>query len=656
MGKILKVTAYANNEIAVIAWQLDGMIDACLGFEITRIYLSGPEQGTEKVLPAWVAFKGQRNPKWTALTTSTWPVQKLIWRDLTLRKHRADLERHPDNIDVRYRVRALLSKGQANMKVPSAPPGSYVGNPVDLYYQDQGVESNAVHISYVYSDQLTAAFTNGILSTQWLSHTLDDLKTPGTDAFKAVAAAKKAGASKPKQTVSGIMTLISDQNSPVRAYLGGDVPGVLRTLPDQAVATPGSWLNMALYELNDQELIGVIKDNAKVTDLILSNTSMNKTTKAWDSENQPARKLLGPVLASLQNRMFNNSGHIGHNKFVVLSNPKKTPQAVLTGSTNWTPNGLCAQSNNAMIIKSPDLAQQYLNYWNDLSADNKQFTTPRPLTKATSNVQGSTLRTHDADPLPEISLRDGTTVQLWRSPNTQKTTLGTDLPPDLAQVYSLMRKASDAILFAVYLPSGSGLHSVIEEAVDMGMKDPNLLVYGAISDPMAMWTGAGAAPKAKKGAKAKPKATGAKKAPPSPIFDQDNVHLVLAKALDKLDATGDFEAEMLSAGFAIIHDKIVVIDPLSANATIVMGSHNFGYKASYCNDDNLLIIRNNELLAQAYAAHIIDLYEHYRFRAVESSIKAKGGTLWDGFLSVDSLWLQKSLQAKGMTIARYLSR
>jgi hypothetical protein len=43
MGKILKVTAYANNEIAVIAWQLDGMIDACLGFEITRIYVSGPE-------------------------------------------------------------------------------------------------------------------------------------------------------------------------------------------------------------------------------------------------------------------------------------------------------------------------------------------------------------------------------------------------------------------------------------------------------------------------------------------------------------------------------------------------------------------------------------------------------------------------------------
>ena len=44
-------------------------------------------------------------------------------------------------------------------------------------------------------------------------------------------------------------------------------------------------------------------------------------------------------------------------------------------------------------------------------------------------------------------------------------------------------------------------------------------------------------------------------------------------------------------------------------------SHNLGYRASYCNDDNLLIVRGNRALAIAYAVHVLDLYDHYVFRA-----------------------------------------
>ena len=55
---------------------------------------------------------------------------------------------------------------------------------------------------------------------------------------------------------------------------------------------------------------------------------------------------------------------------------------------------------------------------------------------------------------------------------------------------------------------------------------------------------------------------------------------------------GNFRPELLSAGHAIIHDKIVAIDPCDAeNCAVIAGSHNLGYRASYCNDDNLLIVR-----------------------------------------------------------------
>ena len=38
--------------------------------------------------------------------------------------------------------------------------------------------------------------------------------------------------------------------------------------------------------------------------------------------------------------------------------------AVWTGSTNWTPTGLCAQTNNTIIIESEKIANDYLNYGN----------------------------------------------------------------------------------------------------------------------------------------------------------------------------------------------------------------------------------------------------------------------------------------------------
>ena len=73
---------------------------------------------------------------------------------------------------------------------------------------------------------------------------------------------------------------------------------------------------------------------------------------------------------------------------------------------------------------------------------------------------------------------------------------------------------------------------------------------------------------------------------------------------------------MLKYGQAVV-DKIVVIDPLYPDdCVVVTGSHNLGFKASYANDENLLVIRGNRALAVAYMVHILDVYDHYKFRAI----------------------------------------
>jgi phosphatidylserine/phosphatidylglycerophosphate/cardiolipin synthase-like enzyme len=86
---------------------------------------------------------------------------------------------------------------------------------------------------------------------------------------------------------------------------------------------------------------------------------------------------------------------------------------------------------------------------------------------------------------------------------------------------------------------------------------------------------------------------------------------------------GNLRPELLTAGHAIIHDKIIVIDPLDKErCTVITGSHNLGYKASYCNDENLLIIEGDRDLAISYAVHVLDLYEHYLMRArLEENIR-----------------------------------
>jgi len=56
---------------------------------------------------------------------------------------------------------------------------------------------------------------------------------------------------------------------------------------------------------------------------------------------------------------------------------------------------------------------------------------------------------------------------------------------------------------------------------------------------------------------------------------------------------------------------------------VITGSHNLGFRASSNNDENMLIIRGDRPVAQAYAAHVMDIFEHYRSRWI--TYNKKGG-------------------------------
>src|SRR4029078_4702071 len=108
-----------------------------------------------------------------------------------------------------------------------------------------------------------------------------------------------------------------------------------------------------------------------------------------------------------------------------------------------------------------------------------------------------------------------------------------------------------------------------------------------------------------------PKRTKGSKAP-----YREDVRVVGAEALDGKVIPLGWQRELLKAGFAIVHDKIVVIDAFSDDCVVGTGSHNLGYKAPYDNDENLAIIEGNKKLAMAYATHVLDVYDHFAWRYI----------------------------------------
>jgi len=136
------------------------------------------------------------------------------------------------------------------------------------------------------------------------------------------------------------------------------------------------------------------------------------------------------------------------------------------------------------------------------------------------------------------------------------------------------------------------------------------------------------------------------------------VTIVRASRIDDRSILGDFGPEPLAARGvgAIIHDKVVVIDPRLPSCTVILGSHNLGFKASYSNDENLLIVAGDMALAEAYAVHILDVYDHYRYRAIQAEQKRKGKKGWSGFLDTNDAWQDPYVGGRKGALSRYFAR
>jgi hypothetical protein len=164
-------------------------------------------------------------------------------------------------------------------------------------------------------------------------------------------------------------------------------------------------------------------------------------------------------------------------------------------------------------------------------------------------------------------------------------------PPDMKELKDAIDNAKQAVLVLAFMPGqANNLRSwtIPKYLSDVCKKKPGLFVRGVISDTEA-----------------------AMEFEANRRQDMDGEIVGPAGVLAKTD---HWQKEIFKAGHAIVHDKIMVVDPFSDDCLVVTGSHNLGNKASYNNDENLVMIRGNRAIAEAYATHVADVFEHYRWR------------------------------------------
>lgn len=389
-----------------------------------------------------------------------------------------------------------------------------------------------------------------------------------------------------------LTAVISDPTSEIRKFLSGQARSALLELLDDAT-TNGLTIYAALYELNDPELIPKLKALGARCNLVLANGAFSpqKPDENADAAGELAQS--GVVVS----RRLVSSGHFAHNKFVVVCDQHGAPLRVWTGSTNWTVTGLCTQANNALLIEDPTTAHAFLDYWHRLHDAGNGY----PKTLA------------DTDTTPTKTILGTSQLTAWFTP-VRKTV-------DLDDARALINGASQGILFLMFNPGPKG--TLFDDI--LARRDAGVFVHGVINqDP------------------------GGKKAPKVRLLDRGTELDTDPGVILPANVTSEFgfwEPELRSYSIAMVHSKVIVVDPFGPHPVVMTGSHNMGPKASGKNDDNLVIIENAPGLAGEYAVNILSIYSQYKWRYnmlpkptdASSGPSAPPARRWDG-LADDDVW------------------
>ncbi|MGR9319822.1 phospholipase D-like domain-containing protein (plasmid) [Rhizobium leguminosarum] len=547
----ITLKVFSNADDVHLVWRHRDDIPGCLGFAIeckrgdaAPKYLSnrvGFEDDTE------VDAQGERL---TSRSSQIWPFQRYDWTD-----HAADL-----GDEIAYRVVArVLGNDGALTDGPSSP------------------WSDAVTSSADCGDGVSVHFNRGYVLSQFMARYMKR---------KGITLAQ----------LKDTAVVVSQQvDREARAFLGGTLRVTMLNMMDEVAESPGSELHAALYELSDEELVDALVRIGDRAHIVLANGSVDED---GEDENADARARLKAAGCVVHDRFLAPQA-LAHNKFVVIGHTtgdEFSPEIVWTGSTNWTPTGLCTQLNNGIMLRNTDLGKRY----------EAQF----QLLAAAGNGISDELLTSNNHPKFGIPLGEAT-VDSWFS------RLGGEV--DNKELVKLVKGAKQGVFFVMFQPGNEPVRTLLKM-----QKEKKLYVRGVATQFTS---------------------TGAEdfkllKEDPEEYFLDAAQDTGVGKTVGQWAVEGTAAQFRTYIGHAITHSKILVIDPFGDDPIVVTGSHNFSKSASSKNDENFIVIRGQREIAMHYAINAMQTYSHYRWRAYLEESEHEGRDPFQ-YLSRDPNWQRR---------------
>jgi phosphatidylserine/phosphatidylglycerophosphate/cardiolipin synthase-like enzyme len=526
-GTGIRVQAIAGTHAVVLAFDLDPpQCTACLGFAVHRLdHTSNPVE--QFWLSSFKTFESVVPQPSATQRYSTFdhPIQSFYWGDFTAKPAH------------RYTYRVVARYGTA--KNLSSADG--VETTLDVITGDPDAGDHGVY------------FNRGVAASQAYAARFGLPPTKLTDAKRAEA-----------------MTWLSrGLFEALIAFIGQ--------------ADSDKWaLRAAVYEFTQSDVLAAFKasHDAGADVKVVYHDHDDSTGQS----NEAAIADAGLPPAILVKRTVPK---IAHNKFILLCQKSAgalTPVAVWTGSTNLSEGGIFGHSNVGHVIRLPEIAGRYLDYWNQLSADP---------TKSDLQAWCATNSPFDAAAIEApgvhtlFSPRKGLAPLNWfgdkfaSAPTVSNITLSFG-----------MSKQLETPLEA------SNVHGV--RYVMLNKRDGNQAVW---STPQEVQVAVGAA------------------------GGPDTLSRWARETLTGFNPLVGF-----------LHTKILLVEALSASPTVVSGSANFSGPSTNDNDENMVIVNGDTEIADVFFTEYARMFQHFYARFWAQELKGTGGPSTRAFLSETPDW------------------
>jgi phosphatidylserine/phosphatidylglycerophosphate/cardiolipin synthase-like enzyme len=420
-----------------------------------------------------------------------------------------------------------------------------------------------IEVSPFHGEEIQVGFTRAFVSSQAYAYYFNNNTKMRPNTVDLIFDIKKnSGIARRKNPFTGKIREVPYTFEDQHEYLGWQVRDRIMEFLDEALADNTLKLDVFAYDLDEPVIVHKLISLAEQGRLhiILDDSSEHTKAEAFETKFESLFQEKAKEGSMIHRGRFHA---LAHSKIFIQRRLGEGGKAVklLTGSTNFTTGGMYINANHVLVFNNPDVAQLYADMF-DLCLGTMEM-------KAFKNTEMAR-KDHviTITSLPDMTLRF--------SPHLKDVT-----DVFFAIINKRIRDAKSDVLFAIM---DDDSESSILDAVREQVRSDKVFTYGITDNTTDTYL---YKPNSKRGVKVAGKGTETALPPP---FDQ----------VAKIPGHN-------------IHHKFVIVDFKGKDGVVYCGSSNLAYKPEQRNGDNLIEIRNEDVVT-AFAVEGIRLVDHFHWR------------------------------------------